>query len=187
MGNFRPTSAGFFGKLPAKGDFVRANLPEDFIAPLDTWCRACISASRLALGEPWETAWMTAPIWRFLLPPGACGPQAVLGIWLPSIDKAGRHYPFILCALAPAIVDLASGGIWADTAEAAGLSGIVEDTPHEAIARILQIPVADSPLPAPGWWTEGSPLVKPRRLEISGLLPPELAGAMLRDPELAES
>ena len=186
MGTFRPASTGFFGKLPAKGDFVRANLPEDFIAPLDAWCRACLAASRQALGETWETAWMTAPIWRFLLPPGACGPQAVLGVWLPSVDKVGRHYPFILCALAPSTAALQTGGLWADAAEAAGLSGIVEDTPHDTIARILQMPVADSLPSPPGWWTEGSPLVKPRRFEISSLLPPGQSGAMLHDPEPAE-
>ncbi len=186
MGHFHPTVTGFFGKLPTKGDFVRANLPEDFIAPLDAWCRECLAASRQALGGDWEAAWMTAPIWRFFLPPGACGPQAVLGVWLPSTDKVGRHFPFVLCALAASAVDLEDGGVWADAAEAAGLSCIVEDTPHEAIAQILQMPVADAALPAPGWWTEGSPLVKPRRFEISGMLPPSHAGAMLRDPEPAE-
>lgn len=186
MGYFRPTATGFFGKLPTKGDFVRANLPEDFIAPLDAWCRECLAASRLALGEGWEGAWMTAPIWRFFLPPGACGPQAALGVWLPSMDKVGRHFPFVLCALADAASDLEEGGVWADAAEAAGLSGIVEDTPHGAIADILQMPVADTAIPAPGWWTEGSPLVKPRRFEICELLPVTYAGAMLRDPELAE-
>jgi type VI secretion system protein ImpM len=186
MGEFRPAMTGFFGKLPARGDFVRANLPEDFVAPLDAWCRECLSASRQTLGDGWEEAWMSAPIWRFLLPPGACGPHAVFAIWLPSIDKVGRHYPFMLCALAPAASDLAAGGNWAEAAEAAGLAAVVEDLPHTDITAMLQRPVPDSDAQIPGWWTAGSPFVKPRRFDISGLLPANFAGAMLRDSEPAE-
>jgi type VI secretion system protein ImpM len=181
MGAFRPTTTGFFGKLPARGDFVRANLPEDFIAPLDGWCRECLAASRQALGDGWEEAWMSAPIWRFLLPPGACGPYAVFGTWLPSADKVGRHYPFILCALASSTVDLEQGNHWADAAEAAGLAGVVEDLPHPEIAARLQRPAPDSPPQSLGWWTEGSPFVNPRRFDIPELLPENFASAMLRD------
>jgi type VI secretion system protein ImpM len=184
--SFRPRTVGYFGKLPAKGDFLRASLPEDFIAPLDAWCRDCLASSRAALGERWDEAWMSAPVWRFLLPAGACGAQAVLGVWLPSMDRVGRHFPFMLCALADSVVDLEQGGAWAEAAEAAGLDGVVEDLPQDSIAAALRLPVADSALHGPGWWTEGSPFVKPRRFEISGLLPAQYAGAMLRDPEVAE-
>ena len=83
-------------------------------------------------------------------------------------------------------MDLEQGGAWADAAEAAGLDGVVEDMPHESIAAALRMPAADSALQGPGWWTDGSPLVKARRFEISGLLPAHYAGAMLRDPEVAE-
>lgn len=184
--SFRPTTAGFFGKLPARGDFLRAGLPEDFIAPLDAWCRNCLEASRAALGDGWDEAWMNAPVWRFLLPPGACGALAALGVWLPSMDKVGRHFPFLLCALGDSMADLERGGAWADAAEAAGLTGVVEDAPHEFIAETLRMPVAESALQGPGWWTEGSPFVKPRRFEISGLLPAHYAGAMLRDSQMVE-
>jgi type VI secretion system protein ImpM len=186
MGEFRPATIGFFGKLPARGDFVRANLPEDFVAPLDGWCRESLAASRQTLGDGWEEAWMSAPIWRFLLPQGVCGPYAVFGVWLPSVDKVGRHYPFMLCALAGSVVDLELGNSWADTAEAAGLAGVVEDLAHADIAAWLQRPVEMAPAQHWGWWTAGSPFVKPRRFDISSLLPANLAAAMLRDPEVAE-
>jgi type VI secretion system protein ImpM len=187
MGEFRPSITGFFGKLPARGDFVRASLPEDFVAPLDNWCRATLSASRQALGEGWEQAWMNAPVWRFLLPPGACGPSACCGAWLPSVDKVGRQYPFILCALAPSVSDLETGGDWCDAAEDAGLAGVVDDLPLEAITEMLKRTVqAGAPQPI-GWWTMGSPFVKPRRFDISALLPEDFAGAMLRDQEPVES
>lgn len=187
MSVFAPALTGFFGKLPARGDFLRAGLPEDMVAPLDLWCRDCLTASRAALGADWEQAWMTAPIWHFLLPPGACGPRALLGVWLPSMDKAGRHYPFILCAAADDMPALAGGGNWLALAEAEGLAGVVEDKPHDAIAAALQVPMAPAPLPEPGWWTEGSPLVRPQRLEHAALLPAAThAGAMLRDHQAAE-
>lgn len=187
MGAFIPAVMGFFGKLPARGDFVRANLPEDFVAPLDIWCRDSLAASRAALDGSWEEAWMSAPIWRFLLPPGACGPQAVSGIWLPSMDRVGRHYPFILCALAPTLAAVEGGSAWSDAAEAAGLAGVVEDLPHETIAARLQQPAPASPAQDPGWWTAGSPFVKPRRFDMSILLPADFAAAMLRDQESVAS
>ena len=32
-----PGAAGLFGKLPARGDFVRRNLPASFVAAWDSW------------------------------------------------------------------------------------------------------------------------------------------------------
>lgn len=186
MGLFQPRQVGFFGKLPARGDFVRAGLPEDFVAPLDLWCRACLTASRAALGEGWEPAWMVAPIWQFRLPPGACGPHAVLGLWMPSIDRARRHYPFMLCALADSPHDLAQGAGWLAAAEQAGLACLVDDAPPAPLATQLAAPVAEAPAPAPGWWTDGGTHVRAQRYDISGLIPPHEAGAMLRDAAPAE-
>ena len=188
MSAFRPALTGFFGKLPANGDFVRAGLPEAMVATLDHWCRECLVQSRAALGEDWEQAWMSAPVWRFLLPPEAWAGRAALGLWLPSMDKAGRHYPFVLAAVAEDMAALTAGGGWLAMAEAEGMAAVVEDKPREAIAKALAGPVADASLPSPGWWTEGSPLVRPRRLDVQALLSPGLyAGMMLRDrPGLEE-
>jgi type VI secretion system protein ImpM len=187
MADFQPSAVGFFGKLPAKGDFLRAGLPEEFVAPLDLWSREVLNASRAALADDWEAAWMTAPVWRFLLPPGACGPYAVLGVWLPSIDRVGRHYPFVLAALAPSMLELETGLNWQDGAEAAGLGGVVEDWPPETIAEALRaLPTDATPL-TPGWWTEGSPLVAPQRQDVTTLLPAAShAGLMLRDSATLE-
>ena len=90
---------GFFGKLPARGDFVRAGLPRSFIDPWDAWLQQVLPASRRILGEAWEPAWLEAPVWRFALPPNLCGPEPVVGLWLPSVDRAGRYFPLMLgCA-----------------------------------------------------------------------------------------
>lgn len=181
MRGFAPGATGYFGKLPAKGDFLRAGLPESLVAPLDNWCRDCLVASRAALGEDWLEAWLNAPVWRFLLPPGACGPHAVLGVWLPSTDKVGRHFPFLLCALAPTLAELCDGAAWTQAAEAAGLACLLDDMPHEHLPERLGAPVPAAPLPPPGWWTSGSPFVKPRRMDYAVLPSAEFGSAMLRD------
>jgi type VI secretion system protein ImpM len=181
MTMFQPEMTGYFGKLPAKGDFLRAGLPEDFVTAWDNWCRNFLNATRDALGDSWEQAWMEAPIWHFLLPAGACGTRAVLGVWLASVDKVGRHFPFAAVALAASLIDLEAGGGWLEMSEEIALSGVVDDAPHENFSARLGVPVADATLAGPGWWTEGSPLVAAQHLEIFGLPPAEFAPLMLRD------
>jgi hypothetical protein len=97
------------------------------------------------------------------------------------MDRVGRHFPFVACALAESSVDLEAGGEWLALAEAVVLSGVVEDAPHDDFLARLGAPVAEAALAGPGWWTEGSPLVTPRSLEIAGLPPLDMAPAMLRD------
>ncbi len=41
----------FYGKLPAKGDFITRNLPRDFIDRWDDWLQSGMHASREALGD----------------------------------------------------------------------------------------------------------------------------------------
>jgi type VI secretion system protein ImpM len=178
---FRPALTGVFGKLPARGDFVRVGLPEDFVAAWDGWCREVLVAARAALADDFSAAWMEAPIWRFLLPAGTCGTLAVLGVWLASADRVGRHYPFGLFALAGSSLALEAGGNWLDAAEAAGLEAVVEDAPCAAVAARLADICDDAPALAAGWWTAGSRLVAPARLATTGLIAPAAAAAMLRD------
>jgi type VI secretion system protein ImpM len=186
LSGFRPSSTGFFGKLPAKGDFVRDGLKEEFVEAWDGWCRRMLGASRAALGAAWERAWMEAPIWRFLIPAGACGGQAVLGVWFASVDKVGRHFPFGVFALASATIDLEDGGAWLDLAETLALACILDDAPHGELGAALGEVLAADGLIDPGWWTEGSPRRRPQRLEVFDLLPEDYAGAMLMDPAPAE-
>ena len=51
-------------------------------------------------GKSGIASWLEAPVWRFVLPPGLCGRNGVLGIWLPSVDKAGRYSPLTIAAVA---------------------------------------------------------------------------------------
>jgi type VI secretion system protein ImpM len=93
------TALGLYGKLPAHGDFVRRALPKSFVDPWDAWLQAGMAAARAALGEAWEDAWRDGPAWRFALPAGACGPEAVAGVMVPSADSVGRRFPLTLAAV----------------------------------------------------------------------------------------
>ena len=59
--------AGFYGKLPARGDFVRGALPRDFTDRWDAWLAPAIAGSRERMGEAWLPAFLEAPVWRFAL------------------------------------------------------------------------------------------------------------------------
>ena len=89
-------AAGFYGKLPAHGDFIQRNLPLDFIEPWDEWLQQSICASKQALQDKWLDTYLTSPIWHFLLSPQLINEQAWLGILVPSVDSVGRYFPFTL-------------------------------------------------------------------------------------------
>ena len=68
--------SGFSGKVPARGDFVHAGLPRDFVDPWHDWQSTVIAGSRTIMGETWLDAFLEAPVWRFILPSGQCGQRA---------------------------------------------------------------------------------------------------------------
>ena len=94
-----PPSPGLYGKLCAKGDFVSRRLPSSFVGPWDAWLQVALAESRQRLGEDWLPAYMTAPIWRFVLSSGLCGEDVVTGVLMPSVDRVGRHFQLALVAL----------------------------------------------------------------------------------------
>ena len=185
--------AGLFGKLPARGDFVRENLPRDFTDSWDAWWQRGLGETQQRPRDEWISAWLEAPVWRFLLPPGLCGRNGVLGIWLPSVDKAGRYSPLTIAATAP--------GDWAPSvgamtsflaaAEQAGCDTLEHDlAPADLLQRIQDAFIAaDATVPAPdlapgraAWWTEGGPRVAPR-LETAAALPEGSRFAALIDDD----
>jgi type VI secretion system protein ImpM len=42
--------AGFYGKLPSHGDFLRRRVSDAFLGVWDGWLQRCMAASRSALG-----------------------------------------------------------------------------------------------------------------------------------------
>ena len=178
-------SAGFFGKIPTRGDFVRHGLPTDLVRALDTWWQDVLPASRDRLGAAWTDAWMEAPIWRFHLPAGTCGPDAAAGLWLPSTDRAGRLFPLTIAIAAPAWAGLARHGGFLDAAEAIGLAAVEQDvTPEQLATAIATAAGPGTPMAEPRaatWWTNGGTRVAPARRSFAAMPDGAAFAAMLQD------
>lgn len=92
---------GAFGKIPAIGDFFRLNAPSGFVQVWDEWIQRSMLGAQNALGAGWDDAYMSAPIWRFSLSAGLAGPQKLMGVVMPSVDRVGRRFPLTLMAALP--------------------------------------------------------------------------------------
>jgi type VI secretion system protein ImpM len=89
-------SVGFFGKLPSNGDFLQRRVPQAFLDVWDPWLQECVHTSRESLQEAWLPAYLTSPVWRFVLPEAICGSGAYAGILAPSVDRVGRYFPMTI-------------------------------------------------------------------------------------------
>ncbi len=138
------TTPGVFGKLPARADFLSRGLPASFADPWHAWLVRGLAAARQELAERFEPAYMAAPVWRFVLPPGACGPVAAAGVVLPSVDAVGRLFPLTLAAISPSLgppLALAAAPHWFEALEEAGRDALARDPEVEAwLARLAGIP-----------------------------------------------
>jgi type VI secretion system protein ImpM len=174
---------GFSGKLPARGDFVARGLPRGFTEAWDAWLSEVMPGSRAILGEGWMDAWLEAPIWHFALPGGFCGPDAVAGVMLPSVDRAGRHWPLTLAAVLPGLPGAPRPDpAWMTALEEAGLEAVTSDaTPERIEERLAAAPLAVEPGGGAAFWTEGAPRVAPRRFSAGALPGPAAFAAMLDD------
>ena len=181
-----PTSTGprtgFFGKIPARGDFVAAGLANPTVKSWDQSISTSLAAVKTALGDRWSDVWLQAPVWRFALPGTMCGPDPLLGLWMPSIDKAGRHFPLMIATTCPGTTPeqmSRHGTAWLDAAEDAGRDAIADDlTPEQLTASIPPSPdlTATPKIPLPYdlrpcrdaglWWTDGAPLVPAQGLVL---------------------
>lgn len=85
-------TTGFFGKIPATGDFVAAGLPRVFIDRWDRWMS-------MELGARPDEGELDSRVWRFTVPAGIFGPEPCAGAWRMSEDRVGRRYPFVVAAV----------------------------------------------------------------------------------------
>lgn len=111
-----PRTAGWYGKLPALGDFASRRLPSEFVASWDRWLALSLASSREQLRDAWLAAYLTSPVWRFFLMPGALasghkdgnadgnadhkagGKACWSGVVMPSVDSVGRYFPLTIAA-----------------------------------------------------------------------------------------
>lgn len=87
--------SGCLGKLPLHGDFIRYNAASPEVKELDEWIQGGIYEGYQKLESRWDSSFDAAPISRFIF----CHPRTkrlVTGLFKPSVDKAGRRYPFLV-------------------------------------------------------------------------------------------
>jgi type VI secretion system protein ImpM len=163
-------SAGLFGKLPAKRDFIAANAPRRFLEVWEPWLQAGVATSKQILGAKWADAYNRAPIWRYWLGADFCG-QATIGVFMPSVDGVGRSFPLSLFAsegdesLPPP--ELEANDAWCDAAEAILLDALDPAATLEAIAdRVASMP---------------APALQPRSGEVGGFQELSDGGIVIRD------
>lgn len=126
---------GFYGKMPATGDFVTRRLPGDFVRAWDRWL-----AQHLAplIGSE---SWPRSTALRFLAGPASFGASA--GIILQSADRVGRQFPLSVVAQLPdASIQLASADGWFSRIEEAAIAAQQgELTPDELDAALAALPL----------------------------------------------
>jgi len=92
---------GYFGKIPTLGDFVHQVLPQDFANGFHEWLQISMAGARESLGEEFLTYYLNCPAWKFLMAPGVCGEQPIVGLTIPSVDRVGRYFNFTLATVLP--------------------------------------------------------------------------------------
>ena len=158
--------AGWYGKIPATGDFIARRTPPAFSESWDRWLQAAIAGSRERLGAPWRDSYLSMPVWRFVTSAGMLTPNAWAGVMVPSVDAVGRYFPLAVAAALPsASVDLAgtlfAAQSWFDQLEAVALEAISPGANSAAIdaaivakpfrAEFLRLPVGhDDTVPIRG-------------------------------------
>lgn len=130
--------AGWYGKIPATGDFIARRTPSAFSEAWDRWLQAALAGSRERLAERWRDGFLSMPVWRFVLSPGVLTPNAWAGIMVPSVDAVGRYFPLAIAASLPsASVDLVAtlfaAERWFDEIESVALDAIAPGANSAAI------------------------------------------------------
>ncbi|MFT6895914.1 MAG: type VI secretion system protein ImpM [Paraglaciecola sp.] len=133
---------GFYGKIPAKGDFIQRRLDRSFTSGWDNWLQSGMDSSRAALGESWLGHYMISPLWRFALSPGILSPGALVGVIMPSVDSVGRHFPLTLAVELADMGDLyqlaMENDSWFEKLEDIALSSLDSDFSLDSFEEQLQ-------------------------------------------------
>ncbi|MDB5946133.1 MAG: hypothetical protein JWQ33_1159 [Ramlibacter sp.] len=108
-----PGGFGCFGKLPGAGDFVSRRMPHAVQQFWDGWCAEGVDAMKAASPASGLEVWGATPAWGFVVPAQPGVATAQLGVLVPSCDRVGRVFPFLVVApfgtdLQPVMLDFAA-------------------------------------------------------------------------------
>ena len=135
-------AAGWYGKIPALGDFASRRLPTGFTQRWDDWLARALAASRAALDSSWLDIYLSGPLWRFALSPGIIDAQFWFGVLMPSVDRVGRYFPLTIAtpSALPPSPPLAVLEKWYERASTAALDclspGATVETLEAALAAV---------------------------------------------------
>ena len=187
-------TCGFYGKLPSQGDFLTRRLPWEFTAAWDDWLQQGMLASREALGERWLELYLSAPIWRFQLAPGVCGPLGWRGVFFASVDRVGRYFPLTLAfpgapaapgarpgvGVSPSLANDEARWFAAEEAALAGLDPLLPIDDFDRALQALAEPSAEAPDAGADagagvhFFCAGAEEASPLRLAFPGLPDPKV-------------
>ncbi|MGR5235980.1 type VI secretion system-associated protein TagF [Vibrio alfacsensis] len=132
---------GYIGKMPAKGDFVKDGLPQEFTGRWHDWQQAIIAVSREQLCDDWQEYFLTAPIWNFALDASYMDDATYIGSMIPSVDASGRYFFFTVArAVKGSAAQYWSQKSWDKDSQTLALAILDDDFIFDVWAQKLQQP-----------------------------------------------
>lgn len=92
---------GWYGKMPAAGDFIHRRLEQQTIHWWHRWLSQGLMDGRQAYAHTVVDAYMRSPIWNFVMPANQGLNVVQMGCIAPSRDRVGRLYPLLVSLIIP--------------------------------------------------------------------------------------
>lgn len=92
-------AVGWYGKMPASGDFVRRRLSSELVNWWHRWLEQALPYLKMHPSS--QSMFFHAPIWNFALPASHGTDMVQLGCIAPSRDRVGRLYPLLVSLSVP--------------------------------------------------------------------------------------
>ncbi len=92
---------GWYGKMPAAGDFMHRRLEQSVINWWHQWLEQGLLTVRATNPNSLVDAYMRSPIWNFVLPAKQGQTWIQMGSIAPSRDRVGRLYPLLISLVVP--------------------------------------------------------------------------------------
>lgn len=143
----------WYGKLPSLGDFASRRFDPQGLEVFDDWLATGLSAWQQAEPDHWLQAYLASPCWRFLALPGSlwAGSPAQAGVMMPSLDRVGRYFPFLMLQPLRALPDsreaLSQLLSWLHRLDDLAVDALQEDWPVDQLEEAL----AAASREAPAW------------------------------------